>query len=706
MYGTLRACVRCVVLVLAGCATSERGAERDGAGRTMSSDDVRNPAVDAAGAFVAADPTAARTQAAKFRPLDLPPPDDVRAASGAPGPAYWQQQVDYEIEATLDDATRTVHGRARITYRNRSPEALGYLWLHLEQNLFAPDSLGALTFPKDARFGNTAGVAGGLTLHEVLSDGAGLPYRVYDTLCRVELPEPIPPRDGTFAFEVAWSFPIPKEGSDRMGWEETEDGVIYEVAQWFPAVVKFDDVRGWNAMPYLGPGEFYTDFGDFDVRLSVPRSHVVAATGALTNEAEVLSSAARERLAAARRSAAATVVRDADDVALAKASAADGAAVWRFSAKNVRTFAWASSAAFLWDAATSSDGVLCQSFYPRAALPAWSGATDMLRFSVEHYGATWHRYPYPCASNVNGVVGGMEYPGIVFCSERTDPDELWLVTTHEIGHTWFPMLVNNDERRHAWMDEGFNTFINVLATRARFPDRPEGEAYRGLLSGWFSADDFEAHLVDPARVPPATPPDRIPPDQIGDTQYAKPAYGLWLLREEILGRERFDAAFREYVSRWAFKAPQPADFFRTMENAAGADLAWFWRGWFLETHAMDFAVAAGPPYIDGDEAAVADARAPGAADEVEYVFPFQVVDVGGLPMPILYAITWSDGTTEARRVPVDAWARQDRVPIEVRVRAPRGRIAESRRPTRVVLDPEKRLPDVDRSNDVADAPTP
>jgi aminopeptidase N len=343
-------------------------------------------------------------------------------------------------------------------------------------------------------------------------------------------------------------------------------------------------------------------------------------------------------------------------------------------ARDRRTFAWASSPAFLWDEATTKAGVRCRSLYPREALPAWKAATEDLLYSVETYAEMLAPYPFPEATNVNGPTSGMEYPGIVFCSERKDEEQLWLVTTHEIGHAWFPMLVGTDERRHAWMDEGFNTFVNYLANERRFPDaRPKGP-FRGLLSGWFEHVAFRERMLDPNRRPCAVPPDRMPTSQVGWTQYAIPAVGLAYLRDEILGPERFDAAFRDYVAKWSFKAPQPSDFFRCMENAAGADLSWFWRGWFLEAGVVD------------QEAYLVEKRPGGGV-----VFGFRN---RGMPTPITVRATWSDGSEETFKIPVEAFAVEHEVE---RLFSPAGR----RRVVSVRVDPERRAPDVRRDNDEA-----
>ncbi len=597
-----------------------------------------------------------------FRPLDLPTPTGVRLGSGAPGPQYWQPRADYRIDATLDPVNRVLTATARVTYTNNAPEPLGYLWIHLEQNLFNNDSIGARLTRGEERFGNRDGFNGGYTITSITHNGRDLPLAVYDTLGRVELPQPIPAAGGVFTFDIAWSFPIPEYGSDRLAIEEVEQGTIFQLAQWFPAVVKYDDVHGWNALPYIGQGEFYTDFGDYELTISAPREFLVVATGELLNPTEVLTQTQVERLAQARSTPDTVDIISAEEVGEPSTiPSGSGPRTWRFRAEDVRTVAFAASDAFIWDAAGASTGTLIQSVYPKEGLPLWAKSTEYLRFSVEHYSEKWFPYPYPVAINVNGDVGGMEYPMIIFCRNRRSEEGLFGVTTHEIGHNWFPMIVSNDERRHAWMDEGFNTFINYYATEAYFG---EPEARRG------DAQMIVPAMLLPNQQPIETPADYVRRNRLGILQYAKTGAGLVLLREQILGPDRFDRAFRDYIERWAFKSPRPADFFRAMEDAAGADLSWFWRGWFLETGTLDQAVTRIEQ--DGDGEAVITFR-----------------NLGRLVMPVNYEVIYDDGSSERRVLPVEAWAVTDTWPMEFN---PGRRIRE------VVIDPDMKFPDTDRSN--------
>jgi hypothetical protein len=618
-----------------------------------------------------------------FSALDLPAPNGRRTATGEPGPGYWQNRADYEIEATLDPDAERVGARVSVTYHNHSPHTLEFLWLSLEQNLFRPGSAGATLTAPGARFGNRDRFDGGYDIEAVEADGAPLDLQVHDTLGRLVLPAPLEPGE-SFSFEIACAFNIPPYGADRMGVERVRQGKVLQLAQWFPAVCKFDDVRGWNTLPYLGQGEFYTDFGDYRVSVTAPREFVVVGGGVHTNPEETLSELVRGRLDEAAASAETVTIIGADEVGGAEVTlAGEGPLTWRFEANNARAFAFAASDAFLWGAAGIAAGevtgpagtldhhVLCQSLYPAEASDIWGGtgagddATQMLRESIAHYSARWHPYPYPIASNISGVVGGMEYPMIIFCRGRRNERGLFGVTTHEIGHNWFPMLVSTDERRHPWMDEGFNTFINYYAVKERYPD---GDASRGEAEGV-----IEGMLQDNQQ-PMATEPDRLFPRRLGFLMYEKPAAGLVLLREQILGPARFDAAFRDYIRAWAFKSPQPADFFRMMETGAGADLAWFWRGWIYSTGTLDQAVTSVRRESESGHTLI------------------RFANLGELVMPLVYQVSYTDGTAERFRLPVEAWHATDAWTARIDT--------GGRGVARVVVDPERAFPDVRRGNNV------
>lgn len=598
----------------------------------------------------------ARPDRTIFGPLDLPTPNRVRTASGAPGPDYWQQQVDYQIAVSLAPDTRRIHGKEHVVYTNNSPEPLEYVWVHLEQNVLRSDSIGALIGGGNA-VGGRSDPTEGVQLLDVSATGGPLSYRVYDTMCRIELPTPVAAGGGKVSFDITWEFTVPDQVFRRYGIQKVKKGTIFELAQWFPAVAVYDDVHGWNTLPYIGTGEFYTNFGTFDVSITVPRDHLVVATGVLQNEAEVYTDDQRKRLAQARTSETTVMIVGKDEVGTPESRpAGEGALTWTFHADNVRTFAWACSEAFMLDA-SGVDDVLVQSAYPEDALPAWSKSTAMLRAAIAGYSKRWFPYPYPMATNVAGIEGGMEYPMIIFCRARNERG-LYGVTTHEIGHTWFPMVVNTDERRHAWMDEGFNTFINIYSEQEYYGTegrrRGGNRAIRGLGS-----------------VPIMTHADQLDGMLLGMLQYMKTGSGMQLLREHILGEERFDFAFRTYIRRWAFKSPQPADFFRCMEDAAGADLAWFWRGWFVESTNLDQAV---------DSVQQAKGNRPALVT---------ITNLDRMVMPLTFTITYEDDTTETHDLPVQVWFTSDRV---------QRRATQNKPVKKVQVDPEQIWPDAKRSN--------
>ncbi len=619
---------------------------------------------------------AAWADTSPFRRLALPTPGLLRQGPGRPGTRYWQQRADYTISVALDTATHTVRGRESIRYTNHSPDTLGYVWFQLDQNIYREDSRGHDLNPEDARFAG-AGFSGGYTIEsfDAVRPGAArgaapgktaLATTVNGTVMRVDLDRPLPP-GGTATFDVAYHFQVPEHGSDRMGRERFPEGWLYEIAQWYPRMAVYDDVRGWNTEQYLGQGEFYLEYGDIDFAVTVPRGFVVAGTGTLLNPLEVLTPAQRARLARALRSDSAVAIIAKAEVGSASTRPAGTAPTltWRFSAKNVRDVAWAAAPNFIWDA-SGWNGILMQSFYPPAADSIWRESTRMVRHSIKHYSEKWFPYPYPTAINVNGPVGGMEYPMIVFCANRTSRPGLFGVTTHELGHQWFPMVVGNNERLYAWMDEGFNSFLNIYSARVYFPER-DWLRTRGQAEAWAQ---FAATGRDE---PPMLPADRISPEALGQVAYAKPAAGLYLLRHEIVDSTRFDAAFREYIRRWAFKHPTPADFFRSMEDALGEDLSWFWRGWFYRTDLVDQAVDS-----------VRTRR-----DSTGMLAGIFLSSPGGLPMPVDLRLTFADGTVEQVRLPVEIWYEGNRF-LYVR-RVPKDVI-------KAEIDPEKNFPDVRRGN--------
>jgi hypothetical protein len=619
------------------------------------------------------DGPSSRSDASPFRQLELPAPNAMRTGAGAPGPDYWQQRVDYVIRASLDTVAQRVSGDERISYTNNSPDTLRYLWLQLDQNLFNSKSRGYRLFAQDSRFG-TRGAEGGVTLTRVVSPaiaaGPGRPaqkasrltYLVNGTLMKVELARPLPPKSRQL-LDISWSFPF-GPNSNRMGIEQIDGSYVYEVAQWYPRLAVYDDVRGWNTEQYLGQGEFYLEYGSFDVSLTVPANMLVAATGTLQNPVQVLTATQRARLARARASDSTVIIRGADEIGdpASRPVSTAGTLTWRFTADSVRDFAWAAARHFVWDAARANGGkTLAMSFYPPSAEPVWKQSTQYVRFAVENY-SSWYPYPYPVAINVNGIEGGMEYPMIVFCHNRTQGPALFSVTDHEIGHTWFPMIVGNNERLYAWMDEGFNTFMNYYNWEKKYPGTYNRRGNPGI---------YIPFALSGREEPIMTPADRIR-GNLSVTAYTKPGLALILLRDRIIGPERFDAAFREYIRRWAYKHPTPADFFRTIEDGVGEDLSWFWRPWFYTTDRLDQAV---------DSVTTTDSG--GVASQVH------LRNASPMPMPVELDLRMEDGTARHLSLPVEIWYSGDQ--YTVRVEGPK-------RVVGATIDARNFYPDVRREN--------
>ena len=560
----------------------------------------------------------------KFRQLDelLPTPGATRTASGAPGHAYWQQRADYKLRATLDETNRTISGAGTVTYHNNSPDTLSYLWVQLDQNMFRADSDNRriTSLPSREAWAKARGAEDGVKFEAIRfnlasrefdggfkigrvtgTDGRPLRYAINKTMMRIDLPQPMKP--GTrFVFDMEWNFRIPETDvlGRRMGFErfDKEDkNDLFEIAQWFPRMAAYYDSAGWQNKQYIGDGEFSLEFGDYDVQLTVPADHVVASTGVLQNPEEVLTAAQRERLAQARTAAKPVGIVTQLEAEAAEKKRSSATRTWHFKADNVRDFAFASSRKFIWDAQGFKRGgtdVMAMSYYPKEGNPLWEKySTPAIIHTIEQYNKYAFDYPYPTAISVNGPVGGMEYPMISFNGPRPTKDKktgeltyskrtkygLISVIIHEVGHNYYPMIVNSDERQWAWMDEGLNSFMQFLAEQAweeKYPSQ-RGEA-RAIVDYMRSRD----------QVPVMTNADSLL--QRGPNAYAKPAAALNVLRETVLGRELFDFAFREYAQRWKFKRPTPADFFRTMEDASGTDLDWFWRGWFYTTDAVDVSV--------------------------------------------------------------------------------------------------------------------
>ncbi|TYP95032.1 hypothetical protein LX73_0327 [Fodinibius salinus] len=612
-----------------------------------------------------------------FLPFDTGRSTDYRTAGGAPGADYWQNSADYEIDAQLQPSKHKVKTSITIHYTNNSPNDLEFVWLKLDQNLFDKDSWGAKLTPYEgSRFGNKA-FDGGITLNKVSVSQNGSSYNPekhsVGTNLKLELQDALEAKGGKATITIDYTFIIPEYGSDRLGRLETKNGIIYQVAQWYPRMAVYDDVKGWNILPYLGAGEFYMDYGTFDYSITAPSDYIVAASGKLENPDEVLTNQQQRRWKKATNSDERVYIINKEEVGT-DASRPQGSKklTWEYKIENARDVAWAASKSFIWDAARINlpDGKqsLAMSLYPEesAGDSAWGRSTEYVKGSIEFYSDYLKSYPYPTAINVAGTVGGMEYPGIVFCSWKATEGGLWGVTDHEFGHIWFPMIVGSNEREHAWMDEGFNTFINSLSTK-NFND---GEYYSPS-----TPRDVADWLDSPKSEPILSAPDQVQPGNLGIVAYYKPSLGLQMLRESIIGPELFDEAFTEYLDRWAYKHPTPNDFFNTMEDVSGRELDWFWRGWFKKAWSLDQAVDS-VSYIEGD---------PSEGSLIS------ISNNDKMVMPVKMKITQSNGNTETVRLPVQVWHRGNSWTMDYN---------SNSKIEKVVIDPKKEFPDVNSENNI------
>jgi len=597
-----------------------------------------------------------------------------RAASGKPGVGYWQNAADYQLEVSLDDVNHILSGKVTIAYTNNSPETLEFIWLQLEQNRFKPDSRGTLTTPiRGNRYnGDTDGgfEISQLTAKVGSKGSVSSKNLITDTRMQVWFAEPVPAKGGKATISMNFSFKVPQEGMDRMGRLKVEDGWIYAFAQWYPKVAVFDDIEGWNVEPYLGAGEFYLEYGNFDYKVTVPYDHIVVGSGKLMNPKEVLSKELQSRYDQAMQSNETVYLVSPAEIknTILTRPKQEGTLTWHFQIENARDVAFATSRAFIWDAAkinlANGKATLAQSAYPKESdgVDAWTRSTEYTKASIEYYSETWFEFPYATATNVAAAVGGMEYPGLNFCSYNSKGADLWGVTDHEFGHNWFPMIVGTNERRYAWMDEGFNTFINHYSSNA-FND---GE-FPSYLN---ETRRYVNYFISENREGINTYPDVANTDNLGMIAYNKPAMGLLMLREYILGAERFDYAFKSYIKTWAYKHPQPADFFNHMENVAGENLSWFWQGWFYGTGNIDLGINGVFPYAGN--------------------YLVSLANKGEIPMPVLIEITFEDGTTERQMLPVEIWQRGDTWNHLIKT---------TKTVTSVVIDPDKILPDINLGND-------
>ncbi|MDB4281401.1 M1 family metallopeptidase [Paraglaciecola sp.] len=569
----------------------------------------------------------------KFRQLDesLPTPNVYRNAAGEPGHEYWQQQVDYKIRAKLDEENRRIEASQDITYHNNSPDTLKYLWVQLDQNKFRNDSMSAMTTtfggignrgPATSSASSTKPAQlslGALRRQQFTDDNVlgyniaavkdkknkSLKHTIVGTNMRIDLPVHLKPGEKV-TFSIDFDFNIVEEDavSARSGYEHFPDDKreggndIFLLAQWFPRLHAYTDYEAWTNKEFIGRGEFTLEFGNYDVELTVPADHIVSSTGALQNPKNVLTSTQRKRLKEAEKADRIVFIVTEEEALENEKAGTDKSKTWKFSAKNVRDFAWASSRKFMWDARGHQQGgndqplVMAMSFYPKEGGDLWKKySTEAVIQTLEVYSRFSFDYPYPVAQSVNGPVGGMEYPMITFNGPRTELQDdgsrtysqaekrfLIGVVIHEVGHIYFPMIVNSDERQWTWMDEGLNSFLDGVAGREWDPTIPWGVEPRDIVS----------YMKSSNQVPIMTQSDSVL--RLGPNAYTKPAAALNILRETILGRELFDFAFKEYAQRWKYKRPTPSDFFRTMEEASGVDLDWFWRGWFYSTDHVDISI--------------------------------------------------------------------------------------------------------------------
>ena len=711
------------------------------------------------------------TNQSKFKQLHqaLPTPNEYRTASGAPGDEYWQQKVDYDMQIRLDDNKQQVYGEETITYVNNSPDDLTYLWVQLDQNMRAKDSdthkIRRSSMSDEMSFSDVRNLEpwfdGGFKI-DYVKDAANkdLAYTVNKTMMRVDLPSTLKP-GGKFVFKIKWWYNI----NDRMkiggrsGYEyfEDEDNYIYTIAQFFPRLAAYTDYQGWQHKQFLGSGEFTLEFGDYKVALTVPSDHVVASTGVLQNPKTVLTAEQRKRYEKAKNADQPVMIVTEDEAREAEKGKEKGMKTWIFHAENVRDFAWASSRKFIWDAMGVQVGnkrPMAMSYYPKEGNPLWEQySTKAVAQTLETYSKHTIDYPYPIAISVHTKWIGMEYPMICFNGGRPEEDGTYTdrtkygmisVIIHEVGHNFFPMIINSDERQWTWMDEGLNTFCQYLTEKEwdrNYPTR-RGPArnIREYMGG------------DKSRISPImTNSESI--YQFGNNAYGKPATALNILRETIMGRELFDYAFKEYSRRWAFKRPEPADLFRTMEDASAVDLDWFWRGWFYTNDHVDMSLKSVKWYQmdsknpevemafkkNADENEAQDISMLRDAEDIKQTRleadpsihdyytekdPYEIIELdktdyqaymdklddedkellasgknyyeitfenlGGLVMPLILEFEYEDGEREVQRIPAEIWKMSEPTVTKVFV--------TDRPVIRISLDPFLETADVDTGN--------
>lgn len=714
-----------------------------------------------------------RYNRSKFKQLkeELPTPNVFRASDGSPGHEYWQQRADYDIEVELNDEKQTITGTELITYTNNSPNPLTYLWLQLEQNMRAQNSdtystaTSRIAGSKNMSERNVQRILGhqydlGFKISSVTTaDGKPLPYTINKTMMRVDLPKALE-SGKSYRFRVAWSYNINDRdavgGRGGMNYFSEDDNFVYSITQWFPRMAVYDDVNGWQHKQFLGNGEFALPFGDYKVKMTVPADHLVGSTGTLQNPKAVLTEKQRNLLEKAKTADSPVIIVSQKEAEENEKSRSKDKKTWIFHAKDVRDFAWTSSRKFIWDAMGVEIGgktIMAMSYYPKEANPLWEKySTEVVAHTLKVYSEYTIDYPYPVAISVEAS-NGMEYPMICFNYGRPDKDGTYTERTklgmigviiHEIGHNFFPMIVNSDERQWTWMDEGLNTFVQYLTEQAwerNYPSR-RGPAHKIAAYMAGNKDKIAPIMTNSESI-----------HQFGNNAYGKPAAALNILRETIMGRELFDHAFKEYARRWAFKHPTPADFFRTMEDASGVDLDWFWRGWFFTNNHVDisienvnnFSFDSGNPEVEkAKRKAQRDARKPYISDlrnktdipktKVEekpeladFYTTYDELDVtdrdrqayqiykegltedakkligsgknfyeitfkniGGLVMPIILEMEYEDNTTDVKRIPAEIWRYNDKEVTKV--------FATDKKVKQFTLDPFRETADTDEEN--------
>ncbi len=613
--------------------------------------------------------------------FDPPAGNAFRSAKGTPGPMYWQNNSSYLIHATLSERDTSLTGDVTITYTNNSPDQLDYLWLQLDQNIFQSSSrsVAATLYPGNY-FGVLGNTNGGYNIKDVTVTYAGKTYSVQpiitDTRMQIRLNKALQSKGDKVSVKINFSFIIPVNGAGRFGKTYSKNGIIYQMAQWYQRMCVYDDVEGWNTLPYLGLGEFYCDYGNYDYYITAPAEMIVYGSGDLKNAAEVLTAEQIKRLAAAANSDKTVTIIGADE--LGKPSlrpASKENLTWHFTMNNTRDIAFAASKALIWDAAKvnlpSGKKALAMSCFPVESIgdTAWSRSTEYLKASIEIYSKNFFEYPWNVAVSAAGSTEGMEYPGMIFNNYKETRASLWFLISHEIGHNWYPMIVGSNERRYMWQDEGLNTYINFIANDI-FNNGEYQEDDHYFEKEFFASRDYTRFMQ--YKDPLMTVSDAMDAEQHYQ-YYGKTAYGLNLLRTVVVGKERFDYAFKKYTEAWAFKHPTPYDFFHCINNATGEDLNWFWKEWFFTTWKLDQTITS-VNYPDNDPSN-------GALITIE--------NKGKMIMPVILKIIQVNGQTETVKLPVEIWQRGGtwnlKYPSSVKI-------------DKIILDPDNVLPDMDRKN--------